>query len=415
MTQVMTSDQSVDFVGRRAPLFWLLIRNSLFTILTLGIYRFWAKTHVRRYYWNNIEVDSDGLEYLGRPIELLIGFLIAIAILLPLGIAAGVLGFILATIRPGLEFLSNLIIFIAIAWLGYFALYRMRLYRLTRTSWRGIRGGQTGSAVRYAFLRFGLTILSFLSLGLAYPWTRMTIHRYVIPNTWFGNTAMQFTGTVRQLFRRWIPVQIVIVLLIGVLAAFSGKIIEASQLAANLQGGIIDGTASEQELAAGMARVTQLMIGLAGVLVPLYFVLTIAFLWFRVAELRYVFSNLTLAGAETTSDFRFRSVAWRAILLLVTTLALFGVLVAVITGAQTLLPVAPVGSVLLTFATLVVFFFVLTTFQHLLFWRPILTTFCRRLSISNPGELQRIAQSTKQDPKYGEGLADALAIDALPI
>jgi uncharacterized membrane protein YjgN (DUF898 family) len=39
----------VDFDGPRKRLFWLLARNFLLTIVTLGIYRFWAKTRVRKY------------------------------------------------------------------------------------------------------------------------------------------------------------------------------------------------------------------------------------------------------------------------------------------------------------------------------------------------------------------------------
>jgi uncharacterized membrane protein YjgN (DUF898 family) len=41
--------RSVDFDGPRKRLFWLLARNFLLTIVTLGICRFWAKTRVRKY------------------------------------------------------------------------------------------------------------------------------------------------------------------------------------------------------------------------------------------------------------------------------------------------------------------------------------------------------------------------------
>ena len=57
----------------------------------------------------------------------------------------------------------------------------------------------------------------------------------------------------------------------------------------------------------------------------------------------------------------------------------------------------------------------LFTLQHLIFWMPLLRKFCERLSVNNVHELERIAQTTKPDPKYGEGLADALSIDAFPL
>ncbi|MCH7693127.1 MAG: DUF898 family protein, partial [Proteobacteria bacterium] len=77
----------VEFTGRRGPLFKLLVKNAIFKLLTLWIYRFWAKTWIRRYFWNNIRIDGDPLEYTGLPSELFIGFLIILGILVPVGMA----------------------------------------------------------------------------------------------------------------------------------------------------------------------------------------------------------------------------------------------------------------------------------------------------------------------------------------
>ena len=74
----------VTFVGRRGPLLTLVLKNSLLTILTFGIYRFWAKTWIRRYFWNNVRIAGDAVEYTGQAKELFIGFLIAVAVLFPL-------------------------------------------------------------------------------------------------------------------------------------------------------------------------------------------------------------------------------------------------------------------------------------------------------------------------------------------
>ena len=47
------------------PLLWLLLRNLLLTIITVGIYRFWAKTRVRQFFWRHTKLLGDRLEYLG--------------------------------------------------------------------------------------------------------------------------------------------------------------------------------------------------------------------------------------------------------------------------------------------------------------------------------------------------------------
>src|SRR4029077_3607818 len=68
--------------------FWrLLIRGAMLLLLTLGIYRFWLATDVRRFLWSNTELAGDGLECSGTARDLLLVFLIAIALLVPINVA----------------------------------------------------------------------------------------------------------------------------------------------------------------------------------------------------------------------------------------------------------------------------------------------------------------------------------------
>src|SRR5260370_272314 len=72
------------FVGH-GEVFWrLLARGAVLLMLTLGIYRFWLTTDIRRYLWSSTEIADESFEYTGTARELLLGFLIAIAVLVPL-------------------------------------------------------------------------------------------------------------------------------------------------------------------------------------------------------------------------------------------------------------------------------------------------------------------------------------------
>ena len=51
--------------------------NLLLSIVTLGIYRFWATTREREYLWSKTQFIDERLEWTGRGIELFIGFLMA--------------------------------------------------------------------------------------------------------------------------------------------------------------------------------------------------------------------------------------------------------------------------------------------------------------------------------------------------
>ena len=69
------------YKGQGGPLFSLILQTSALTLLTLGIYRFWAKTRVRKYFWSSVSVDGDSFEYTGTGLEKFLGFLVAVVIL----------------------------------------------------------------------------------------------------------------------------------------------------------------------------------------------------------------------------------------------------------------------------------------------------------------------------------------------
>jgi uncharacterized membrane protein YjgN (DUF898 family) len=74
----------VRFLGREWSYWQLRLKGAALLLVTLGIYRFWLMTDVRRFLWSNTEIAGETLEYNGLATELLLGFLFAIAILVPI-------------------------------------------------------------------------------------------------------------------------------------------------------------------------------------------------------------------------------------------------------------------------------------------------------------------------------------------
>ena len=65
----------VRFRGRRRTYAWLLARGAALLMVSLGLYRFWLMTDVRRFLWASTEIDGETLEYAGTPLELLLKFM----------------------------------------------------------------------------------------------------------------------------------------------------------------------------------------------------------------------------------------------------------------------------------------------------------------------------------------------------
>ena len=53
------------YFGKGATLFKLYFITAIFTVLTLGIYRFWANTRIREYIWSSVTGDDDSFGYTG--------------------------------------------------------------------------------------------------------------------------------------------------------------------------------------------------------------------------------------------------------------------------------------------------------------------------------------------------------------
>ena len=346
--------------GTRGTLAKIAITNALLTMSTLGIYRFWAKTRVRRHLWSCTSFLDDSLEYTGTGKELFLGFLVAIAVLGLLVVArAGIeWTFVEMPLTPAILDTAQAI---AILFLVYVAAYRARRYRLTRTQWRGIRFAQDGSSTRYALLAFGWVIVTVLSLGTAYPVYRTRLQHYRTTHTLFGDRRFRFDGRAAELLRPWFLAWIFYLPTLG-----------------------------------------------------------LTYVWYRVKEFRYFAQKSRCGALSFESGLRSDTVILNIVvyfgLSLITLALAFGFMLGIL-----LLPAAPgttAGSVLAAqmttgiiaavIAVVAATFVVSGLVQLLFFTHPLFLALCNSLSVVGKEDYRTIAQSRQSVPGRGEGLADVL-------
>jgi uncharacterized membrane protein YjgN (DUF898 family) len=188
----------VAFSGSRGEFFDLVKRGAALEFVTLGFYRFWLLTDIRRHLWANTLVDGDAAEYTGRGKELLIGFLVALAILMPIYVGYLLIGLEAEHIQAfaSIPLVAFFYIF------GQFAIYRARRYRLTRTVWRGVRFWMSGSGWKYALHASLWGLLSAVTLGLALPWRTAALERYKMRHSFYGDLQGSFEGRGWEFFKR---------------------------------------------------------------------------------------------------------------------------------------------------------------------------------------------------------------------
>ena len=187
-------DLHTTYSGKKSAIFKLALVTGVLTLLSAGLYRFWMKTRLRRYYWSAVRPGGVPMEYIGDPWEKLLGFLFAVVIL---AFYIGVVNLLLMFFS--FTFFSNNIVAYGLSFVGilpliFFAQYRARRYVLARTRWRGIRFGLEPGAWGYTWRAALYWLLTLVSAGILWPLKAFKLEKYRIDRTFYGDQQMHQGG-----------------------------------------------------------------------------------------------------------------------------------------------------------------------------------------------------------------------------
>lgn len=404
----------IEFERRARGLTGIVVKGFLLSLVTFSIYRFWYISNLRRFFWSRTIVAGSPAEYLGTGKELFLGFVVALAILVPVYLVLFLLGFAIPTLAPFAAPISFLFLFV----LGQYALFRGRRYRASRTRWRGIRLGQDGSGFAYAGRASLWWIATILTLGLAFPFMRAALERFRIDHTLVGQSRMHSTATGRSILLPWLMFYFVGLLpilasLLALLAA-SGFELPSDFL-------IQDPATEKSKLifnpayaGTSLSLYGTIVVVAASVSIPLALILIP---YYRAREIRAFLNATNLGAARLTSALRARQFYWPYFLYI---LALLGFLIALGIVFALLLPLLAeekptvatqatllAATVLLYLTTLLGFAVIYVRLVTLRLWHAVATT----TRIENLPALEAVLASSRP-PASGlnEGLADALDV-----
>lgn len=403
----------IRFLGARRAYWRLLMRGAALLMVTLGIYRFWLATDVRRFLWANTEVAGETLEYTGTPLELLLGFLIAVAILIPV-----YAGFFLAALDLGtIGQLSGVMAFAALGVLGQYAVYRARRYRLTRTIYRGLRFHQSGSAWRYALRAILWWSATALTCGLAYPFQLASLERYKMRNTYYGDLAGSFAGSGFRLFLRGLPMWFAVIAPLALTVGAFIDVVDWNALGDALSAGGDDVMSRIEGSNPALASALVFAMLMAGVAVTMAALLYPAF---HALSLRWWSSGLRFGDIEMRSNLRTRHVygayvrfLWTAILFCIV-LAIVGVPALLAVGALAGNERAGAGGEIAATGILLVGYVITALGFSTVYRATVLLSLWQlgmeSLQLSGLSALDRVNATGTPSSALGEGLADALNV-----
>jgi uncharacterized membrane protein YjgN (DUF898 family) len=402
----------VRFIGPAKDYWRIVVRGALLLMITLGLYRFWLATDVRRFFWANTEIDGESLEYSGTALELLQGFLFAIALILPIYIA-----FTITVLDLGAfgSFLSTSAVLL-LAFMSQYGIYLARRYRLTRTIFRGLRFHQTGSAVRYSICAVWWWGWTALTLGFAYPFTRAALERVKMRNTWYGDLQGSFVGSGWHLFIRGVLMWLAV--LIPLLATGTALLsINWSNVMAALRGGG-DVIGRVEKASPGFLG----QIGFAIVAFAVTLLLVAALLpAFHAMVMRWWIGGIRFGEIVAVSHLRTRDVyaaylRFIGFLIAFIVVLLIGVFFALIVlGAyfEDGAPLTEFVTVAMMVGTYVVFMLGLITLYSATVTLSVWRLTANSIEMSDPRPLARVRAAGDASSPLGEGIADVLNLGGI--
>ncbi|MBW6419771.1 DUF898 family protein [Celeribacter sp. PS-C1] len=279
-----------EFEGRVGPIFRLSLWTAMLSVVTLGFYRFWMKTRLRRHFWSAVRPDGTPLEYVGKGIEKFTGFLIALVVL---ALLIGVLALVLvyasyAVFQDEIE--AYLLAALIALPLIYFASYRAKRYVYARTRWRGIRFGLEPAAGKYALYAMGQLFLTLITLGFLWPRMTFKLEKFRTDRTFFGDQRLHQGGKWTSLAKSFLPTLMCLWLGLGMVAY---AVVQS--LAVSGEGGEKDNAFDAGAEYLGLLAFVPLL-----TLIALFF-----YLRYRVVALRYLANHKTAGGVGLISRLSF--------------------------------------------------------------------------------------------------------------
>ena len=205
--------------GTIGGLYRIYLPNLLLTIVTLGIYRFWGVTRIRRYVWANTSMEGDAFEYDGTGKQLFLSFLLAGAMLVGLGLIAGISSALIGRTHRSLALLPIVVLDLLVAILALAAPFSAQRYRLSHSLWRGIRGGMEGSAIKYGIRSLAYYILAGITLYQLLPWAALRLKERLINATYLGDLKFTARGRAGRLYLVYLATFLAIIALAGIVGA----------------------------------------------------------------------------------------------------------------------------------------------------------------------------------------------------
>ncbi len=293
---------ALRFEGTAGEYFRIWVVNLCLTLLSLGVFSAWAKVRKKRYFYSRATLDGTPFQYLGQPVPILKGRIVAVCLALLYYAASRFFTSLLPYVLALGAVLAPWVLVRSAAFNARYTAYRNMTFGFDagyRDALRALYGWQGALALVLAVIAFATTAEAeakqamvygavALVFGLTFPWWLRRYKHFLVSRSVFGGRYGDLSATGGQFFR--------IYLLAGLLFALAGALVAA--LAGVLAGPLMPAARAE----GGM-----LFAGL--MLLAIYAVYVLAYAYMQAGTANLVWNTATLGAVRFESTLRARGLA----------------------------------------------------------------------------------------------------------
>lgn len=232
-TQEQGRELALEFRGSSNEYFRIWIVNLCLTLITFGIFSAWAKVRKKRYFYSHTTVGGTPFQYLGRPVPIFKGRVIAAAAFL--------------TYYASSHFFTSLLpyVFAAGAVLAPWVLVRSAAFNARYSAFRNMTfhfDGGYPDALKALYLwgiipvfvlgmmfnwwgKYAIAAVAVLVFGVSFPWWVRRLRSFLISHSSYGNRKGIFSATGGQFFGVYFRSGLIMAGIVMVVGMFSAMLI----------------------------------------------------------------------------------------------------------------------------------------------------------------------------------------------
>lgn len=199
----------LEFRGSAREYFRIWAVNLCLTLLTAGVFSAWAKVRKKRYFYSHTVLDGTPFQYLGEPVPILKGRVIAAALFLTYYASSHFFTETLPFVLAAGMVLAPWVVARSASFNARYSAYRNMTFRFDsdyRDAMKAIYwlGLIPAIVIGLIFDWWGnpyVPAAVFGAFGLLFPWWIRRVKHFVVANTVFGGESGRFSATGGQFFR----------------------------------------------------------------------------------------------------------------------------------------------------------------------------------------------------------------------